>query len=34
MGRECGNCKMARDHGWTIVYCTFFGIDIRRTYDR
>ncbi len=32
--KNCGNCRNGKKHGRTMVYCTFFGIDISASYDR
>lgn len=34
MIRKCANCREGKRHGWTMVYCTFYGIDISADYDR
>ena len=31
--QTCGMCKYAKPRGRRIVYCTYFGIDIRRDYQ-
>jgi len=31
---NCGNCKEGKKRGWTMTYCTFYGIDISSSYDR
>lgn len=32
--KNCGNCRCGKKHGWTTVYCTFFGIDISAAYNK
>lgn len=32
--KNCGTCGYGKRRGWTMVYCTFFGIDIRADYAR
>lgn len=34
MKNNCGNCREGRKKGWTMTYCTFYGIDISSNYDR
>lgn len=34
MINNCGNCREGRKYGRTMVYCTFYGINIRYTYNR
>ena len=34
MKRNCGNCKESKKHGFSMVYCTFYGIDISNKYER
>ena len=32
--RCCRNCKYAKKHGFSMVYCRFYGIDISASYNR
>ena len=31
---NCGSCKYVKERGWSVVYCTFFGINISAGYNR